>query len=93
MLEPRTVTGIGTAKPTIATLTPASGADGAKVVIAGANFDGVREVKFGDKVASFEKDSATQITTYVPHGLNTGVTNVVVTNNVAASDGKQFTVN
>lgn len=93
MLEPRVVTGVGTAKPTIATLTPASGAVGAKVVIAGANFDGVREVKFGDKVASFEKDSATQITTYVPRGLNTGATNVVVTNNVAASDGKQFTVN
>jgi hypothetical protein len=50
-------------------------------------------VKFGDKVASFEKDSATQITTYVPRGLNTGATNVVVTNNIAASDGKQFTVN
>ena len=93
MLEPRTVTGIGTAKPTIATLTPTSGKVGAKVVITGSNFDGVREVKFGDKAAAFEKDSATQITTYVPHRLNTGTTNVVVTNNVAASDGKQFAVN
>ena len=92
MLEPRTVTGVGTAKPTITTLAPATGAVGAKVTITGANFNGVREVKFGDKVATFEKDSATQITTYVPRGA-TGSVNVVVTNNVGASDGKQFTVN
>lgn len=92
MLEPRTVTGVGTAKPTITTLAPATGAVGAKVTITGTNFNGVREVKFGDKVANFEKDSATQITTYVPRGA-TGSVNVVVTNNVGASDGKQFTVN
>ena len=92
MLEPRTVTGVGTAKPTITTLAPATGAVGAKVTITGTNFNGVREVKFGDKVATFEKDSATQITTYVPRGA-TGSVNVVVTNNVEASDGKQFTVN
>nr|DAE82152.1 MAG TPA: major tail protein [Caudoviricetes sp.] len=92
MLEPRTVTGVGTAKPTITTLAPATGAVGAKVTITGTNFNGVREVKFGDKVATFDKDSATQITTYVPRGA-TGSVNVVVTNNVGASDGKQFTVN
>lgn len=92
MLEPRTVTGVGTAKPTITTLAPATGAVGAKVTITGTNFNGVREVKFGDKVATFEKDSATQITTYVPRGA-TGSVDVVVTNNVGASDGKQFTVN
>nr|DAT14489.1 MAG TPA: major tail protein [Caudoviricetes sp.] len=92
MLEPRTVTGVGTAKPTITTLAPATGAVGAKVTITGTNFNGVREVKFGDKVATFEKDSATQITTYVPRGA-TGAVNVAVTNNVGASDGKQFTVN
>ena len=93
MLEPRTVTGVGTAKPTISALTPNSGAAGAKVVITGANFDGAREVKFGDKVAVFEKDSATQITTYVPRGVSAGPQNVIVTNNVAASDAKQFAVN
>ena len=92
MLEPRTVTGVGTAKPTITTLAPDAGAVGAKVTITGANFNGVREVKFGDKVATFEKDSDTKITTYVPRGA-TGAVNVVVTNNVDASDGKQFTVN
>lgn len=92
MLEPRTVTGVGAAKPTITTLAPATGAVGAKVTITGTNFNGVREVKFGDKVATFEKDSATQITTYVPRGA-AGSVNVVVTNNVGASDGKQFTVN
>lgn len=92
MLEPRTVTGVGTAKPTITTLAPSSGAVGAKVTITGTNFNGVREVKFGDKVATFEKDSATQITTYVPRGA-AGSVNVVVTNNIGASDGKQFTVN
>ena len=92
MLEPRTVTGVGTAKPTITTLAPATGAVGAKVTITGTNFNGVREVKFGDKVATFEKDSATQITTYVPRGA-TGSIDVVVTNNIGASDGKQFTVN
>lgn len=93
MLEPRTVTGIGTAKPGISVLTPASGAAGAKVVVAGTNFDGVREVKFGDKVAVFEKDSATQITTYVPKGVSAGAQNVVVTNNIGSSDAKSFTVN
>lgn len=93
MLEPRTVTGIGTAKPVISALTPASGAAGAKVVVAGTNFDGVREVKFGDKVAVFEKDSATQITTYVPKGVSAGAQNVVVTNNIGSSDAKSFTVN
>jgi hypothetical protein len=92
MLEPRTVTGVGTAKPTITTLAPATGAVGAKVTITGTNFNGVREVKFGDKVATFEKGSATQITTYVPRGA-TGSVNVVVTNNIGASEGKQFTVN
>lgn len=93
LLEPRTVTGIGTAKPTITTLTPASGAAGAKVVIAGANFDGVREVKFGGKAATFEKDSAILITTYVPKGVSAGAQNVVVTNNVGSSDAKPFAVN
>lgn len=92
MLEPRTVTGVGTAKPTITNLTPAAGAVGAKVAITGTNFNGVREVKFGAKVANFEKDSDTQITTYVPRDT-TGTVNVVVTNNFGASDGKQFTVN
>ena len=79
-------------KPTITALAPAAGAVGAKVTITGTNFNGVREVKFGDKAATFEKDSATQITTYVPRGA-TGAVNVVVTNNIGASDGKQFTVN
>lgn len=92
MLEPRTVTGIGTVKPTITALAPASGAAGAKVVIKGTNFDGVREVKFGDKAAVFEKDSATQITTYVPKGVSAGAQNVVVTNNIGSSTAESFTV-
>ena len=82
---------VGTAKPAITTLNPATGRVGAKVVITGTNFDGVRSVKFGSKEATFEKDSATQITTYVPAGA-TGTANVVVTNNVDASDPKPFTV-
>lgn len=91
MLEPRIVTGVGTAKPTITTLTPAAAAVGARVVIAGTNFDGVRSVKFGNVEATFVKDSATQVTTYVPRGV-TGSVQVVVTNNVGASEGKAFTV-
>lgn len=91
MLEPRIVTGVGTAKPTITSLTPATGAVGARVVIAGTNFDGVRSVKFGNADASFDKDSATQITTYVPRGA-TGSVQVVVTNNMGPSEGKAFTV-
>ena len=91
MLEPRIVTGVGTQKPTITTLAPATGKAGAKVVITGTNFDGVRFVKFGDKEATFDKDSATQITTTVPAGA-TGTVNVVVTNNIGASDAKTFTV-
>ena len=62
-------------------------------MIAGTNFDGVREVKFGNVVAAFEKDSATQITTYVPRGVTSGAQNITVTNNVGVSDAKQFTAN
>lgn len=92
MLEPRTVTGVGTVKPTITTTAPATATVGAKVVITGTGFNGTREVKFGITAASFEKDSDTQITTYVPRGTSKGAISLVVTNNIGASDPKQITI-
>ena len=92
LLEPRVATGTGAAKPTIESLTPATGRVGSRVVIKGTNFDGVRRVTFTDgKSASFEKRSATEIVAYVPRGAATG--DVTVTNNVGASAaGTTFTV-
>ena len=63
------------------------------MVITGTNFDGVRDVKFGNTSATFDKDSATQITTYVPRVLTAGMQAVTVTNNMGTSDAKQFAVN
>jgi hypothetical protein len=55
--------------PSIASVTPTSGGQGAKleVIITGANFTGATDVKFGEGVTveSFTVDSATQITAHV----------------------------
>lgn len=87
---PVTVTGVGSVKPSITTVTPAAAKVGAKVTIEGTNFDGVRKVTVNGVKANFTKVSSTKITFFVPKGAATG--NIVVTNNIGDSDGKSFTV-
>src|SRR5262245_18424780 len=59
--------------PTIASISPASGAVGSAVTINGTNFTGVSAVKFSNNVtAQFNVVSATQITATVPSGATTG---------------------
>lgn len=65
------------ATPTIATVTPSTGAEKDEVVIAGTNCKDVRKVLFGATEATFwTVDSDTQITARVPAG--TGTVDVVV---------------
>jgi hypothetical protein len=77
----------------IASLNPASGAIGASVTIAGANFGGTQgtsTVKFNGIMATPTSWSATSIVVPVPAGATTG--NVVVTVGGVASNGMSFTV-
>ena len=86
--------------PTVTGLTPSSGTNngGTSVVITGTNFIGVTGVKFGAfNAASFNVDSATQITAVSPTAANAGSSpaEVVVTNisgdNSTAGSGNDFT--
>jgi hypothetical protein len=63
--------------PTIAGLSPASGAVGSVVTINGSNFSGVSAVKFNNNIAAqFTVVSATQITATAPSGAVTGAITV-----------------
>jgi subtilisin-like proprotein convertase family protein len=67
--------------PTVNNLNPTSGQIGAQVVITGTNFTGVNGVKFSNNVnATFNVDSATQITAAVPAGAVTGPLTISKTN-------------
>ncbi|GEM_PF-1332471 len=64
---------IQSACPTVAGINPTSGLIGSQVTITGANFTDVTAVKFSNNVtASFNVNSATQITATVPAGAVTG---------------------
>jgi RHS repeat-associated protein len=79
--------------PSIASLSPNSGAVGASVTIAGSNFgttQGTSTVKFNGTAATATSWSATSIVATVPTGATTG--NVVVTVSGHASNGVSFTV-
>ena len=79
--------------PTITSLTPASGAIGTPVTIAGTNFggsQGTSTVTFNGLTATPTSWSATSIAAPVPNGATTG--NVVVTVNGVASNGFSFSV-
>ncbi len=79
--------------PSITTLSPASGAVGSSVTIAGSNFgasQGASTVTFGGVAASASSWSNTSITAAVPPGATTGA--VVVTVSGVASNGSSFTV-
>jgi hypothetical protein len=79
--------------PNITTLTPATGAVGTAVTIAGSNFGatkGTSTVTFNGTVSTPSSWSATSIVVPVPAGATTG--NVVVTVGGVASNAKTFTV-
>jgi len=79
--------------PTITSLNPASGAIGASVTIAGANFgasQGTSAVTFSGIASTPTSWSATSIAAPVPNGATTG--NVLVTVNGLASNGVSFSV-
>lgn len=79
--------------PSIASLSPTSGAVGTSVTITGANFgatQGASTVTFGGTAGTPTSWSATSIAVTVPAGATTG--NVVVTFSGVASNGVNFTV-
>jgi len=67
-----TVTPSSAASPPVITAIPSSGAVGASVVIAGANFAGATAVTFNGASATFTVDSPTQITAVAPVGATAG---------------------
>jgi len=77
--------------PTISSFTPESGLVGASVVITGTFFTAASAVTFGGVSASYNVDSATQITATVPVNAITGAI-VVTTSFGAATSGTDFTV-
>src|ERR1019366_9022229 len=82
-----------TAAPSVTSLTPAAGAVGGAVTIAGANFgasQGTSTVTFNGTTATPTSWSATGIVAPVPAGATTG--NVVVTAGGAISNASTFTV-
>jgi hypothetical protein len=85
--------GGGSSVPLISTVTPTSGAAGAVVTIAGANFGstkGASTVTFNSMPATPTNWSATTIVVPVPAGATTG--SVIVTVGGVASNAKVFTV-
>ena len=84
---------LGSAAPTITSLTPSTGAVATSVVIAGTNFrtpQGSSTVSFNGIASTPTAWSATSITAPVPTGATTGP--VVVTVGGQASNGSTFTV-
>ncbi len=57
--------------PTIASFSPASGAQGSLVTVTGTNLTTIRSVRFGELPAAFVVNSATQLTATVPRGAST----------------------
>jgi hypothetical protein len=89
----KAASGGGPAGPSITSLNPASGAVGAPVTIAGANFgasQGTSTVTFNGISATPTSWGATSIAVPVPTGATTG--NVVVSVGGIASNGAVFTV-
>ncbi len=87
------VLALGSAAPTITSLTPATGAVKTSVVIAGTNFrstQGSSTVSFNGVASTPTAWSATSITAPVPTGATTGP--LVITVGGQASNGSTFTV-
>jgi hypothetical protein len=82
---------VAAAAPTIEGFSPASGAPGTPVAIAGRNFAGTTSVKFNGAAASFTLSSEGQLYAKVPAGATTGTISVTTANGTAAS-AATFTV-
>ncbi|MFO1499466.1 MAG: IPT/TIG domain-containing protein [Verrucomicrobiota bacterium] len=73
-------------QPNITGFTPASGASGTAVTIAGTGFGGLTKVQFGDRDAtSFQSLSRTQLVVSVPAGAATGPITVVTASGTSRS--------
>lgn len=81
----------GPAAPTLASFNPASGPVSTPVTLTGTNFTGATSVKFNGTAATFNVDSATQISTSVPSGATTGTISVTTPGGTATS-ASAFTV-
>ena len=76
--------------PLISSMIPAQGAPGWPVTLSGHHFRHITKVSFGGVSASFEINSATQITTAVPGGATSGP--VTVTGKAGSGRSATFTV-
>jgi IPT/TIG domain len=79
------------AKPSIASVNPATGAVGASVKITGSGFTGAKTVKFGAVTSAFKVNSGKLITTSVPIGAKTAKV-TVTTGGGTATSASSFTV-
>ena len=81
-----------TVAPRITGFTPASGAPGSSVTIAGANFTGVTSVRFNGINAVFSFVSSTEIKATVPANATTGTIGVTTTPGGTATSATSFVV-
>ena len=79
------------AAPTISALQPSTGPVGTSVVVSGTNLTGASAIAFNGKTATFNVNSATQITAAVPTGATTGKVSVTTPGGSVSSTGN-FTV-
>lgn len=78
-------------RPVINSLTPASGAPGTSVTVAGAGFDNSASVRFGNQAANTTFVSSTQLTATVPM-INPAQSSVTAVVNSQTSAGRNFQV-
>jgi Glucodextranase, domain B/IPT/TIG domain/Bacterial Ig-like domain (group 2)/Kelch motif/Galactose oxidase, central domain len=84
---------IYTPPPGISSLSPTSGAVGARVTITGTNFGATQgTVTFGGTSATIQTWTPNSISVQVPGSLGPGSVQVVVNTSLASSDGLSFTV-
>jgi len=79
--------------PTISSFSPPSGAPGASVIINGANFTGATAVRFNGLTATFNVNSAIQITATVPANATTGPIEIITPSGSAVSAASFAVVN
>jgi len=76
---------VGSARPAIAAFSPAGGEPGTSVIITGANFAGVREVRFNNVLAAFTIVSPDTLAATVPLEATTGPLSVTTASGTVTS--------